>query len=81
MKPFMFTAEETNLMCIFSMDSREAMLSELRESLGFVYEPEMREIIDSTIEKLGAISDEDFSEIGFYVADEYAEGEDWLIGG
>ena len=77
MNPFLFSVEETNLMCIFSTDSREAMLSDLRESLPHVYEPEMCEVYESAIAKLERISDSDFAEIGLYIADEYVDGEEW----
>jgi len=69
---FMFSAEEINLMCIFDTISKENLLNELRESLKNVYDPEMREIYNSSIEKLEKVSDEDFSEIGLYMADEYS---------
>ena len=74
MNNFMFSAEEINLMCIFDTSSKKNLLNELRESLKNVYDPEMRDIYNSTIEKLEKISDEDFSEIGFYIADEYIDG-------
>jgi len=74
---FMFSAEEINLMCIFDNSSKDKLLAELRESKSYVYEPDMRDIYDNTIEKLEKISDEDFSEIGLYIADEYADGEEW----
>ena len=76
MRTFMFSTEEINLMCIFNTDSREGLLSELLESLPDVYEPEMREIYDSVIEKLETLTADEFTEIGFYYADEYYEGEE-----
>ena len=70
---FMFSAEEINLICIFDISDRETLLNELRDSLSDIYDPEMREIYDSAIEKLERITDEDFSEIGLYIADEFDE--------
>ena len=70
---FMFSVEEINLMCIFDVSSRENLLNELRDSLSDVYDPEMREVYESTIEKLEKISDGDFSEVGLYIADEFDE--------
>ena len=67
---FLFSAEEINLMCIFDTSSKENLLNELRDSLKDVYDPEMRDIYDSTIEKLEKVSDEDFSEIGLYITNE-----------
>jgi len=80
MKPFIFTVEETNLMCIFDTENKNTLLNDLRESLNDVYEPEMREIYDSTIEKLETISDGDFSELGLFIADDFIDGEEWDIG-
>jgi len=70
-----FTAEEINLMCIYDTSSRAALLSDLKLSLADVYDPDMREIFDNTIGKLEKLSDADFSDIGFYIADEYIEDE------
>ena len=66
-----FSVEEINLMCIFDTSDRAALIAELRESFPGVYDPDMREIYESAIAKLETISDEDFSGIGFYIADEY----------
>lgn len=73
---FIFTAEEINLMCIYDTRSKDVLLKDLREALYDVYDLEMYEIYSSTIEKLEKISDEDFTDIGLYIADEYMDGED-----
>jgi len=69
-----FSVEEINLMCIFDTSDKTALIAELRESLPGVYDPDMREIYESTISKLETISDEDYSGIGFYIADDYDDG-------
>ena len=74
---FIFSAEEINLMCIFDTKNKENLLNGLRESLPGIDDPEMRDIYDSTIEKLEKISEADFSEIGLYIADEYIDGEEY----
>ena len=61
-----FTQEEINLMCIYDTSSRNALITELCDSLIYVDEPEMRTLIETVIGKLQAISDEDFNNIGFY---------------
>ena len=76
LKQFMFSQEEINLMCIFDTGGRENLISELRDSLNDVYDPEMRDIYESTIEKLERISDKAFSEIGLYTAEEFTDGEE-----
>ena len=68
-----FSAEEINLMCIYDTTSRQGLLSDLRAGLADVYDPEMREVFESTITKLERLSDDEFSEIGFYAADDYFE--------
>jgi len=68
-----FSVEEINLMCIYDISDKTALLSELKESLPDIYDPDMRDIYNSIIEKLGKMSDDDFSGIGFYIADEYIE--------
>ena len=73
---FMFSVEEINLMCIFDISDRKTLLSELRDSLPDIYDPEMREVYESTIDKLERINDKDFSKIGLYVADEFDEYND-----
>lgn len=74
-----FTAEEINLMCIYDTSSRTALLSDLNMSLADVYDPDMREIFHTTIAKLETLTDAGFSDIGFYIADEYMDEEDFAI--
>ena len=69
----LFTAEEINLMCIYGTSDKTVLLAELRDSLLEIYDPEMRDIYESAIEKLGKISDDDFLEIGMFIADEFIE--------
>ena len=71
--PEIFTVEEINLMCIFDICDKNILLAELRETLPDIYDPDMREIYENAVEKLGKISDDDFAEIGLYIADEYIE--------
>ena len=59
--------------------SKKVLIKDLRESLPDIYDIEMREIYESTLEKLETISDEDFSEIGIYIADEFIEGEEYEV--
>ena len=68
-----FSVEEINLMCIYDSDDKTALLAELRESLPDVVDTDMRDVYSSAIEKLENISDEDFSEIGFFIADDNIE--------
>ena len=55
-----FTNDEMNLMCIYDTGSRTGLmnaLSEMRKELS-ADEAELRELTDSTLNKLSAMSDE-----------------------
>ena len=69
----LFSVEEINLMCIYDTSDKATLLAELRGGLPEIHDPDMRDIYESAIEKLGEISDEEFSEIGMYIADELIE--------
>ena len=61
----MFNVEEMNLMCIFNTGRRDALVAELRNSLSDVYDPELREIIETVAAKLHKLTDDEFSQIVF----------------
>lgn len=69
-----FSMEELNLMYIYDISSRDALKSDLHAGLADVYEPEMRDIFESTIKKLENLSDDEFSEIRFFIAEEFLDG-------
>ncbi|GJN65919.1 transposon-transfer assisting family protein [Faecalibacterium gallinarum] len=60
-----FTFEETNLLCIYNQDNRERLIQVLTEMRGYLSpeETELRELTDHTLEKLRAMSDEEFAEL------------------
>jgi len=66
-----FSVEEINLMCIYDTSSRAALLDDLITGLHDVYDPDMIAIFGTTIEKLETVTDEEFADIGFYIADEF----------
>jgi hypothetical protein len=68
-----FSAEELNLMSIFYTADRNTLRDDLVTALHDVYEPDMIEMFGSVLEKLDSLTDEEFSEIGFYVADDEPE--------
>jgi len=65
-----FSTEELNLMCIFDTTDRETLRDDLVTALHDVYEPEMIELIGTTLEKLDGLTDAEFTELGFYIADD-----------
>ena len=63
-----FTNDEMNLMCIYDTGSRTGLmnaLSEMRKELS-TDEVELRELTDSTLNKLSAMSDEDYANMELY---------------
>ena len=63
-----FNNDEMNLMCIYDTGSRTGLmnaLSEMRKELS-ADEVELRELTDSTLNKLSAMSDEDYEELELY---------------
>ena len=63
-----FLSDEMNLMCIYDTGSRTGLmnaLSEMRKELS-TDEIELRELTDSTLNKLSAISDEDYAKLELY---------------
>ena len=65
-----FSVPEINLMCIYGTNDKTALTTELRTDLPCIYDPELRDIYESTINKLEKISEGDFAGIGFFMADE-----------
>ena len=63
-----FTNDEMNLMCIYDTGSRTGLmnaLSEMRKELS-TDEVELRELTDSTLNKLSVMSDEDYEKLELY---------------
>ena len=63
-----FNNDEMNLMCIYDTGSRIGLmnaLSEMRKELS-EDEVELRELTDSTLNKLSAMSDEDYEKLELY---------------
>ena len=63
-----FTFEETNLLCIYNTGSRTGLIEALIEMRGELSpeEAELRELTDSALSKLQAVTDEEFAELELY---------------
>ena len=63
-----FTFEEMNLMCIYNTGSRTGLIDSLRDMRGELSpeETELRELTDSVLGKLQAMSDAEFAELELY---------------
>ena len=57
-----FTFDEINLMCIYNTGTRTGLMQALIDMRGHLEpdETELRELTDSTLRKLGGITDEQF---------------------
>ena len=63
-----FTNDEMNLMCIYDTGNRTGLInaiSEMRKELS-TDEIELHELTDSTLNKLSAMSDEDYAKLELY---------------
>ena len=63
------TVEETNLISIYIYEDRASLIEEMSDALPYVDE-DMRSLADRTLEKLRAMTDEEFAELDVYAADE-----------
>lgn len=64
-----FTQDELNLMSIYNgSGTRDGLLRELREMRGYLAadEAELRALTDSAVEKLEAISDEEYAGLNLF---------------
>ena len=63
-----FTFEEMNLMCIYNTGSRTGLIEALTEMRGHLEpdETELRELTDSALDKLQAMSDAEFAELELF---------------
>jgi len=75
-----FSVEEINLMSIFDTANREILRSDLVTALHDVYEPDIIAVFASTLEKLDTLTDDEFAEIGFYIADDDLDMEGDALG-
>jgi hypothetical protein len=75
-----FTVEEINLLCIYNTDTRAGLLADLRQALPDIFDPELREIVETAAAKLDSLSDAEYIEIkpGLIPAEDYGgeEGEE-----
>ena len=63
-----FTFEEKNLLCFYNTGSRSGLIDALTEMRGELSpeEAELREMTDSALGKLRAMSDAEFAELELY---------------
>lgn len=62
--------EEMNLLYMFDTSSRKAAVQDILDRFSFLENEELREICQQTVEKLEAMTDEEFATIDFTIYDE-----------
>ena len=77
-----FSVEEINLICIYHTmgSSRDALCDTLALALDDVYDPEMLMVFDSAMQKLEALTDEEFDELCIYIDDAYLDEGAFAVG-
>ena len=63
-----FTTEESNLICIYSADTRQELMGTLLDMKEYLEpdERELRELTDRVLAKLRDMSDSEYSELHFF---------------
>lgn len=64
-----FTVEELNLISIYVCGDRASLIEEMSDALPYMDE-DMRDLADRTLEKLRAMTDEEFAELDICAADD-----------
>ena len=64
-----FTVEKLNLIGIYVCEDRKSFIEEMSDALPYMDEY-MRGLADRTLEKLRAMTDEEFAELDVYTADD-----------
>ena len=59
----MFTVEESNLICIFTGESRNEVIGDIERALPYLEDTDMAELSGRVIEKLRDMTDEEFGQL------------------
>ena len=63
------SVEETNLLSIYADNSKRALLENINAALPFM-DADMRELAQRTMQKVDALTEEEYTELAVYAADE-----------
>lgn len=64
-----FTVEETNLLSIYADSSKRALFENINAALPYM-DADMRELAGRTMQKVDALTEEEYAELAVYAADE-----------
>ena len=64
-----FTVEETNLLSIYAENSKRALLENINAALPYM-DADMRELAGRTMRKVDALTEEEYTGLAVYAADE-----------
>ena len=63
------SVEETNLLSIYADESKRALIENINAALPFM-DADMRELAQRTMQKVDALTEEEYTELTVYAADE-----------
>lgn len=58
-----FTFDEINLMCIYDTTDRNKLIALLSEAMPYIEDEELKEMTESVISKLNALTDDEYSDL------------------
>lgn len=64
-----FTVEEINLMCVFEGQDRMGMVADIENMIPHIQDSDMVELAEQVLEKLEAMSDEEFAQVALEAAE------------
>lgn len=64
-----FTVEEINLMCVFEGQDRMCMVADIENVIPHIQDSDMVELAEQVLEKLEAMSDEEFAQVALEAAE------------
>ena len=66
-----FTVEEINLMCVFEGQDRMGMVADIENVIPHIQDSDMVELAEQVLEKLEAMSDEEFAQVALEAAEKF----------
>ena len=63
------SVEETNLLSIYADSSKQALIENINAALPYM-DADMRELAQRTMQKVDALTEEEYAELAVYAADE-----------